>query len=121
MASSAANGAVPNIALLIDADNSSAASLDEVLTVLAELGTVNVRRASGHWSKPALKGWVQMIHRHAIEPPPQFDLTQGKNATDMKITIDALALTFRWRVKGVGLMTSTRDFMPLAMRIRQEG
>src|SRR3546814_1613907 len=90
MASSAANGAVPNIALLIDADDSSAASLDEVLTVLAELGTVNVRRAYGNWSKPALKGWVQMIHRHAIEPQQQFDLTKGKNATDMKMTIDAM-------------------------------
>src|SRR3546814_7270768 len=71
MASSAANGAVPNIALLIDADNSSAASLDEVLTVLAELGTVNVRRAYGHWSNPAPKGRVQMLHRHAIEPQQQ--------------------------------------------------
>src|SRR3546814_1511130 len=100
MASSAANGSVPNIALLIDADNSSAASLDEVLTVLAELGTVNVRRAYGNWSKPALKGWVQMIHRHAIEPQQQFDLTKGKNATDMKMTIDAMDLLSRGRVQG---------------------
>ena len=121
MASSVANGAVPNIALLIDADNSSAASLDEVLTVLAELGTVNVRRAYGNWSKPALKGWVQMIHRHAIEPQQQFDLTKGKNATDMKMTIDAMDLLFRGRVQGFGLMTSDSDFMPLAMRIRQDG
>lgn len=121
MASSVANGAVPNIALLIDADNSSAASLDEVLTVLAELGTVNVRRAYGNWSKPALKGWVQMIHRHAIEPQQQFDLTKGKNATDMKMTIDAMDLLFHGRVQGFGLMTSDSDFMPLAMRIRQDG
>src|SRR3546814_67664 len=121
MASSAANGSVPNIALLIDADNSSAASLDEVLSVLAELGTVNVRRAYGNWSKPALKGWVQMIHRHAIEPQQQFDLTKGKNATDMKMTIDAMDLLFRGRVQGFGLMTSDSDFMPLAMRIRQDG
>jgi len=33
-----------NVALLIDADNASSATLDPVLTVLAELGTVNVRR-----------------------------------------------------------------------------
>src|SRR3546814_4947086 len=113
MASSAANGAVPNIALLIDADNSSAASLDEVLTVLAELGTVNVRRAYGNWSKPALKGWVQMIHRHAIEPQQQFDLTKAKNATVMKIKNDAIELLFRGRIQGFGLMTSASNFMPL--------
>ena len=37
-----------NVALLIDADNASAGSLDPVLTVLAELGTVNIRRAYGN-------------------------------------------------------------------------
>ena len=30
-----------NIALLIDADNASAGGLDQTLTILAELGTVN--------------------------------------------------------------------------------
>ena len=34
-----------NIALLIDADNASPEHLDEVLLVLGELGTINVRRA----------------------------------------------------------------------------
>jgi len=33
-----------NIALLIDADNASSSTLDPVLTILAELGTVNIRR-----------------------------------------------------------------------------
>ena len=46
-----------NIALLIDADNASSSTLDPVLTILAELGTVNIRRVYGNWSKPALKGW----------------------------------------------------------------
>ena len=43
-----------NVALLIDADNASPDSLDPVLTILAELGTVNIRRAYGNWQKPAL-------------------------------------------------------------------
>jgi uncharacterized protein (TIGR00288 family) len=110
-----------NIALLIDADNASPESLDAVLTVLAELGTVNIRRAYGNWSKTALKGWAEMTHRHAIEPHQQFDLTKGKNATDMKMTIDAMDLLFGGRVDGFGIMSSDSDFMPLAMRIRQDG
>ncbi len=110
-----------NIALLIDADNASAATLDPVLTVLAELGTVNVRRAYGNWSKPALKGWRDMSVKHGIEPQQQFDLTKGKNATDMKMTIDAMDLLFRGKIEGFGIMSSDSDFMPLAMRIRQEG
>jgi len=110
-----------NIALLIDADNASWHAIDPVLTVLAELGTVNVRRVYGNWTKPALKGWRDMTVKHGIEPQQQFDLTKGKNATDMKMTIDAMDLLFRGRVEGFGIMSSDSDFMPLAMRIRQDG
>ncbi|MCU6452675.1 NYN domain-containing protein [Sphingomonas sp. A2-49] len=110
-----------NIALLIDADNASWHAIDPVLTVLAELGTVNIRRVYGNWSKPALKGWRDMTVKHGIEPQQQFDLTKGKNATDMKMTIDAMDLLFRGRVDGFGIMSSDSDFMPLAMRIRQDG
>ncbi|WP_342658864.1 NYN domain-containing protein [Sphingomonas sp. NY01] len=110
-----------NIALLIDADNATPSALDPVLTVLAELGTVNVRRAYGNWSKPGLKGWRDMSVKHGIEPQQQFDLTKGKKATDMKMTIDAMDLLFRGRVQGFGIMSSDSDFMPLAMRIRQDG
>ncbi len=110
-----------NVALLIDADNASPATLDPVLTALAELGTVNIRRIYGNWKKPALKGWADLSLTHGIEPFQQFDLTKGKNATDMKMTIDAMDLLFRDRVTGFGIMSSDADFTPLAMRIRQEG
>jgi uncharacterized LabA/DUF88 family protein len=110
-----------NIALLIDADNASHNSLDDVLTVLAELGAVNIRRAYGNWSKPALKGWAAATQTHAIEPQQQFDLTKGKNATDMKMTIDAMDLLAGGRVQGFGIMSSDSDFTPIAMRLRQNG
>ena len=111
----------PNVALLIDADNASPDTLDPVLTVLAELGTVNIRRAYGNWEKPALKGWAKIVHLHAIEPQQQFDVTKGKSATDMKMVIDAMDLLYGGRVGGFGIMSSDSDFMPLAMRIRQDG
>jgi uncharacterized protein (TIGR00288 family) len=110
-----------NIALLIDADNASPATLDAALTILGDLGTVNVRRIYGNWSKPALKGWSKLVHRHALEPQQQFDLTKGKNATDMKMTIDAMDLLYGGHVDGFGIMSSDSDFMPLAIRIRQNG
>ena len=110
-----------NIALLIDADNASPRDLEPALSILGDLGSVNVRRAYGNWKKPALAGWAKIVHRYAIEPQQQFDITKGKNATDMKITIDAMDLLYRGRVDGFGFMTSDSDFMPVAMRIRQEG
>ncbi|WP_336971467.1 NYN domain-containing protein [Sphingobium aromaticiconvertens] len=117
----ALNGASGNIALLIDADNASAAHFDPVMTVLAELGTVNIRRAYGNWSKPSLKSWAKLSVAQAIEPQQQFDLTKGKNATDMKMTIDAMDLMASGRVNGFGLMSSDSDFTPLVTRIRQQG
>jgi hypothetical protein len=110
-----------NVALLIDADNASADHFDPVLTVLAELGTVNIRRAYGNWSKPALKGWARQAVTQGIETQQQFDLTKGKNATDMKMTIDAMDLMASGRVTGFGLMSSDSDFTPLVTRIRQQG
>ncbi|MET0250347.1 MAG: NYN domain-containing protein [Sphingobium sp.] len=118
MASHGPNG---NVALLIDADNASAAHFDSVMTVLAELGTVNIRRAYGNWSKTTLKTWAALSVAQAIEPQQQFDLTKGKNATDMKMTIDAMDLMASGRVDGFGLMSSDSDFTPLVTRLRQQG
>lgn len=110
-----------NIALLIDADQGGQKYLDAVLTVLAELGTVNIRRAYGNWSKPELGTWEPVFHAYAIMPMQQFDIAKRKNATDMAMAIDAMDLLYSGRVDGFGLMSSDSDFMPLAMRIRQNG
>ena len=64
-------GESKNIALLIDADNASPSGLDPALTVLAELGSVNIKRAYGNWSKTSLKTWASLTQRYAIEPQQQ--------------------------------------------------
>lgn len=110
-----------NIALLIDADNASPADLEAALTILGDLGTVNIRRIYGNWKKTGLSGWAKIVHRYALEPQQAFDITKGKNATDMKMAIDAMDLLYTGRVDGFGLMTSDSDFMPVAMRLRQDG
>lgn len=110
-----------NIALLIDADNASPDHLDEVLTVLAELGEINIRRIYGNWSKTQLKNWGTLTGRHSLVPVQQFDITKGKSATDMRMVIDAMDLLYRGTVEGFGIMSSDSDFLPLAQRIREDG
>src|SRR5690606_5616984 len=97
-----AHDPLKNIALLIDADNASPAGIGPVLTVLAELGQVNIRRAYANWAKPALSKWSDITHRFGLQPIQQFDLTKGKNATDMAMTIDAVDLLYRGKVDGFG-------------------
>src|SRR3982750_506690 len=110
-----------NIALLIDADNASPEHLDEVLLVLGELGTINIRRAYGNWAKASLKGWGNLTGTHSMIPMPTFDLAKGKSATDMRMTIDAMDLLYRGHVDHFGIMSSDSDFLPLAQRIREDG
>ena len=110
-----------NIALLIDADNVTPEGIDPVLTVLAELGRVNIRRAYGNWAKEALKRWGNITNAFGIRPIQQFDLTRGKNATDMAMTIDAIDLLYQGKVDGFGIMSSDSDFTPLVTRLRQDG
>jgi uncharacterized protein (TIGR00288 family) len=110
-----------NIALLIDADNASPDHFDEVLLVLGELGTINIRRAYGNWAKPSLKGWGSLTGLHSIVPMQQFDIVKGKSATDMRMTIDAMDLLYRGGINGFGIMSSDSDFLPLAQRIREDG
>ncbi|WP_338468183.1 NYN domain-containing protein [Novosphingobium sp. ZN18A2] len=110
-----------NIALLIDADNASPDGIDPVLTVLAELGQVNIRRIYGNWAKRSLGGWTKIVNEYGLSAQQQFDLTKGKNATDMAMTIDAVDLLYQGKVDGYGIMSSDSDFTPLATRLRQDG
>ncbi|HSW15376.1 MAG TPA: NYN domain-containing protein [Solimonas sp.] len=110
-----------HIALLIDADNSPAAKIDVILAELAKYGVANIRRAYGNWTKPGLKKWTEQLHEHAIRPIQQFDLTKGKNATDVSIVIDAMDLLYTTNVQAFALVSSDCDFTPLVMRIRANG
>nr|WP_298927931.1 NYN domain-containing protein [uncultured Erythrobacter sp.] len=110
-----------NIALLIDADNTTPQGIDPVLTVMAELGQVNIRRAYGNFAKDNLSRWDKITNTYGIRPQQQFDVSKGKNATDMAMTIDAIDLLYQGKVDGFGIMTSDSDFTPLVTRLRQDG
>ena len=63
-----AENELKNIALLIDADNTSPRGIDPVLTVMAELGQVNIKRAYGNFAKNNLAKWDTITHRYGIQP-----------------------------------------------------
>ncbi|MGD2138547.1 MAG: NYN domain-containing protein [Gammaproteobacteria bacterium] len=109
------------MALLIDCDNVSGGSIEGVLEELAKYGTVNVRHAHGDWKSPHLSGWIEKLHPHAIRPIQQFAYTNGKNATDSAMIIDAMDLLYSNTVDAYALMTSDSDFTPLVMRILESG
>ena len=109
------------IALLIDADNSPASKIDEVLDELANYGVINIRRAYGDWKSRHLNAWEDVLHEYAIQPIQQFAYTKGKNATDAAMIIDAMDLLYTKQLDGFGIVSSDSDFTPLVMRIRANG
>ena len=111
----------PRVALLIDADNSPASKIDLILNELSTFGETSIRRAYGNWKKQELKGWEDQLHEHAIRPIQQYDYSKGKNASDMAMIIDAMALLYTDRPDAFGIVSSDADFTPLVMHLREKG
>lgn len=111
----------PRIALLIDADNSPASKIDDILNELSAFGESSIRRAYGNWTKAELSGWAGMLHDKAIRPIQQYDYSRGKNASDMALVIDAMALLYTDRPDAFGIVSSDADFTPLVMHLREKG
>ncbi|MGQ8367099.1 NYN domain-containing protein [Glaciecola sp. 1036] len=109
------------IALFIDADNAPAAKIDVILSELARYGLVNIRRAYGNWKSSNLKPWEEVLQEFAIQPIQQFDLTKGKNATDIALVIDAMDVLYTREVDTICLVSSDCDFTPLVTRALADG
>ena len=109
------------IALFIDADNAPASKIDVILSELARYGVVNIRKAYGNWKSPCIKPWEDVLHEYAIQPIQQFDLTKGKNATDIALVIDAMDTLYTKDVDTICLVSSDCDFTPLVTRALADG
>ena len=110
-----------NIALFIDADNAPAQKIDFIMSELAKHGVVNIRKAYGNWKNPHIKSWENILNEYSIQPMQQFDLTKGKNATDIALVIDAMDILYTKNIDIIGLVSSDCDFTPLVTRARADG
>ena len=68
-----------------------------------------------------LDRWEEQLHEHAIRPMQQYDYSKGKNASDMAMVIDAMALLYTDRPDAFGIVSSDADFTPLVMHLREKG
>lgn len=109
------------LAILIDAENVSAAIIDGLFAEIAKYGLASVKRIYGDWTQPRLAGWKKVLLDYSITPVQQFGYTTGKNATDSALIIDAMDLLYTHRFSGFCLVSSDSDFTRLAARIREEG
>ncbi|MBE3044980.1 NYN domain-containing protein [Candidatus Bathyarchaeota archaeon] len=109
------------LAVLIDADNAQPSAIGPLLAEVTKYGTTFVRRAYGDWTGTSLRGWKEQLLTQSIQPIQQFAYTQGKNATDSAMIIDAMDLLYTNRLDGFCIVSSDSDFTRLASRIRESG
>jgi uncharacterized LabA/DUF88 family protein len=108
-------------AVLIDADNIPSSNLKEMMEEIAIYGNPTFKRIYGDWTKPHVARWKDLMLEHGITPIQQYSYTQGKNATDSAMIIDAMDILYTSKVDGFCIISSDSDFTRLALRLRESG
>jgi Fe-S-cluster formation regulator IscX/YfhJ len=108
-------------AVLIDADNIPHGNVKGMMEEIARYGTPTFKRIYGDWTKPTVSGWKSVLLENAITPVQQYSYTQGKNATDSAMIIDAMDILYSGKVDGFCIVSSDSDFTRLATRLREAG
>lgn len=109
------------LAVLIDGDNIPSAYVKEMMEEIAKYGNPTIKRIYGDWTKPHLAKWKNVLLENAVNPIQQYGYTQGKNATDSAMIIDAMDILYSNKVNGFCLVSSDSDFTRLATRLREAG
>ncbi|HET9999708.1 MAG TPA: NYN domain-containing protein [Ktedonobacteraceae bacterium] len=113
--------AAPSVALLIDGENVMAS--DMIAHILAEagkMGGVLIRRVYGNWATPSMHSWKEMMAHYELEQMNNVPTNAGRNATDIALVIGAMDLLYRG-VKYFCLVAGDSDYLPLVLRLRQDG
>ncbi|SFT82377.1 OST-HTH/LOTUS domain-containing protein [Lishizhenia tianjinensis] len=109
------------LAVLIDGDNIPSKYIKEMMEEISKYGSPTVKRIYGDWTKPQLSKWKNVLLENAINPIQQYSYTQGKNATDSAMIIDAMDILYSEKVDGFCIASSDSDFTKLATRLREAG
>lgn len=107
------------IALLIDAENVSPKYIKIIIDEVSMHGTPAYKRIYGDWTSPEMSSWKKVLLEHNLTPTQQFSYTQGKNASDSAMIIDAMDILYTKNVDGFCLVSSDSDFTRLAARLRE--
>ncbi len=107
------------IALLIDAENVSPRYIEVILDELSLYGTPAYKRIYGDWTSPEMASWKKKLLESNLTPIQQFSYTQGKNASDSSMIIDAMDILYAKNCDGFCIVSSDSDFTRLASRLRE--
>lgn len=113
---------MPNVAILIDAENVLPTFADQIFTHAASLGTVAHKEIYG--AAAALNAWVEPVLKYAMHPNLTIRPSKYKNTSDIALVIGAMDLLAGQKEGGTDIMiiaSSDSDFSALSVRLRTSG
>ncbi|GAA6172054.1 hypothetical protein NBRC116592_17240 [Colwellia sp. KU-HH00111] len=110
-----------SIALLIDAENVSPPYLNSIITALESIGSIGIKRAYANWTSNSSESWLDILALYAIEPIHQYKVSTKKNATDIRLTVEAMELALSHSIENFCIVSSDSDYTPLVTALRKAG
>ena len=113
---------MPNVAILIDAENVLPTFADQIFTHAASLGDIAHKEIYG--AAAALNAWVEPVLKYAIHPNLTIRPSKYKNTSDIALVIGAMDLLSGHADAGTDIMiiaSSDSDFSALSVRLRTGG
>jgi hypothetical protein len=108
----------PRYAVLIDAENVPSKHWPRIRERIESTGTVMACRIFGDFTNGRLAKWIKIARGEALQTVMQLS---GPNACDIAMTIAAMDFLQTAKIEGICLVSSDRDFTPLAQRLRSAG
>ena len=109
------------LAVLIDGENVSAIHMPAIMEHAKRLGEPLARCVVGDFAANRLSEWADIAPEHALETYFQRSGGKNKNSADIALTIRAMDLLAEKRFDRFLIVSSDRDFAPLALRLRRSG
>ena len=113
---------MPNVAILIDAENVLPIFADQIFTHASSLGAVVHKEIYG--AAAALNAWVEPVLKYAIRPSLTIRPSKYKNTSDIALVIGAMDLLANKTETAPDIMviaSSDSDFSALSVRLRTGG
>lgn len=110
-----------SLAVLVDAENMPASRFEFIRNRVDELGRPAIFRLFADFTNPSHAAWLDIAKRQGLETVFQPSSGTGKNSADIAMVIHAMDILHSGRFTRLCLVSTDRDFVFLAQRLRAAG